>query len=158
MHDKNVSSAPDDAVNPADIRFAAMNLLARREHSLRELREKLLRRFATGDLVEQALQRLVDENLQSDERYAQSYLRQRCSRGYGPLRIRQEMRERGVSDTLIKLALEVENPDWMALAAQAYYKKFGQGKILDLKEKSRRVRFLQYRGFTSEDFQHLLGD
>jgi len=144
------------AVNPADIRMAAMNLLARREHSRRELRQKLLKRFNDSDLVDEQLDRLSQENLQSDIRFAESFLRQRLTRGHGPLRIRQEMRQRGISDAQISAAIDVEAPNWHDLAEQTYHRKFGVLPAEDIKEKARRSRFMQYRGFSADHYQHLL--
>ena len=94
--------------------------------------------------------------MQSDGRFAESYARQRSGSGYGLLRVRQEMRERGLSDTVIASALESIEADWFALAEEAYRKKFGETPAADLKEKAKRVRFMQYRGFDSEHYQHLL--
>ena len=107
------------AINLADIRLAAMNLLARREHSRWELLRKLRRRFPDEQLLATELQRLSDENLQSDERYAQGYAWQRGGRGYGPLRVQQEMRERGLSDRAIASAFNHVELDWFALATEA---------------------------------------
>jgi len=154
----DVDPAPDEALNPAAIRLAAMNLLARREHSLDELRAKLSRRFPDGDLVEAQLQQLAAENLQSDARYAASLLRQRVSRGQGPLRIRRDMRRRGVSADLVDAAMARESVDWEALAREVSARKFGDTPAADRRERARRVRFLQYRGFASEHYQHLLRD
>ncbi len=135
-----------------------MNLLARREHSLAELRLKLRRRFPDEMAVETELQKLVAEKLQSDARYAESFARQRATRGYGPLRVRQEMRDKGLSDQAVSAALEVLALDWAALAAQVLRKKFGPRDCADIKEKARRVRFMQYRGFSTEHYQSLLQD
>ncbi len=145
-------------INPADIRLAAMNLLARREHSRWELLRKLRRRFPDEQLLATELQRLTDENLQSDERYAQAYAWQRAGRGYGPLRLRQEMRERGLSDGEIASAFEHVELDWFALATEAFHKKFGEPGRVDIKEKARRIRFMQYRGFSPEHYQRLVDD
>ena len=143
-------------INPIDVRVAAMNLLARREHTRRELLQKLQRRFPDEQLVEAELQRLADERLQSDERFAQSYARQRSGRGYGPLRVRQEMRDKGLADDDIVRAFEIAEIDWYAVAAQAFRKKFGDSPVRELKEKARRNRFMQYRGFGVDHYQHLM--
>jgi regulatory protein len=145
------------AIDPVEIRRAAMDLLARREHSVRELRIKLLRRFPDVAAVDEQLSRLVSERLLSDVRFAASYARQRISRGYGPLRLREELRERGVSDADAATALtELEaelSIDWCTLAAEIMQKKFGTRVAVDLKEKARRARFMQYRGFAAEHYQ-----
>lgn len=142
----------------ADIRLAAMNLLARREHSRTELHRKLCRRFDDMRLLDTELQRLSDENLQSDLRCAESTIRARAGKGYGPLRIRQEMREKGIPDSLIDHALATVEVDWWARAEAVWRKKFGMRCKMDLKEKARRVRFMEYRGFSVEHYQHLADD
>ena len=143
---------------PADIRFAAMNLLARREHSLGELRNKLRRRFPDEQQLETQLQKLVADKLQSDERFAESFARMRACRGYGPARVRQNMREKGLSDSDIATAIEAAELDWDALAAQVLHKKFGRSAPADLKEKAKRIRFMQYRGFAADHYQRLIGE
>lgn len=184
----NQAASPDAVVNaegrsvrPADVRVAAMNLLARREHSLSELQTKLSRRFALPDMVASVLHALQRENLQSDERYAESLLRQRLQRGYGPARVRQDMRERGLDDAAIAAAHAAVEPDWFAVAEEAFARKFGGSAVVlpashssaddeaavdpalrraaqqaAFKEKARRMRFMQYRGFATEHFRHLL--
>ena len=145
-------------INPIDVRVAAMNLLARREHTQRELRQKLQRRFADEQLVETELQKLAEEGLQSDQRFAESFARQRSGRGYGPMRVKQDMRTRGLTDGEIAQAIEAAVIDWYALASEAFYKKFGRSGVCDLKEKARRVRFMQYRGFAADHYRHLIDD
>ena len=135
-----------------------MDLLARREHSRRELKHKLKKRFTDEQLIDEQLDRLAEDKLQSDARFAESFLRQRMGRGHGPLRIRQEMRQRGISDGEIAAAMEAERPDWFVLAEQTYRRKFGTDPVEDIREKSRRCRFMQYRGYSSDHYQHLLGD
>ena len=144
------------AVSPSDIRLAAMNLLSRREHSAKELHQKLRKRFKDPDLVDQQVQRLADENLQSDERFAESFLRQRISRGQGPIRIRQEMRQRGILDPDISATLEAGAPDWYALAEATLHRKFGEDASANIKDQAKRSRFMQYRGFSSEHYKDLL--
>ncbi len=143
-------------INPADIRLAAMNLLARREHSVRELRNKLKRRFPDDGLIDEQIFRLTEQQLQSDARFAESYAHQRMSRGYGPLRLREELRERGVSEADVATVMEEMEIDWCAQAAEVLRKKFGALAPQDIKEKARRTRFMQYRGFAADHYQKLL--
>lgn len=131
-----------------------MDLLARREHSVRELRNKLLRRFPDAASVDEQLSRLIAERLQSDVRFAASYARQRINRGYGPLRLREELRERGVLEADVTAAMAELDIDWCAVAVEVLHKKFGTREAIDLKEKARRARFMQYRGFSPEHYRH----
>ncbi len=145
-----------------DAYAAAVALLARREHSVRELERKLGAKGASPEAVAAALERLIAERLQSDERYTEAYLRQRSNRGYGPLRIAAELRERGIGDGMIaaelRRAAEEDGLDWYELAVAAYGKKFGGRPIDDIKERAKRQRFLQYRGFEHEQIAAAIGD
>jgi len=144
----------ENAHKESEAYATALGLLARREHSARELSAKLHSRGFVPEVVEAVLARLAAERLQSDERFAEVYLRQRSDKGYGPERIRVELRERGIDDQLIaarfRQAAEEGEIDWCALAATAYTKKYGGRPAEDIKERAKRQRFMQYRGFTHE--------
>jgi len=154
--DEDLAHQDVEEINPADIRLAAMNLLARREHTIRELRQKLKRRFPDAELVDNELSRLSDENLQSDARFAESFVFERSNRGYGLMRVQQEMREKGLSDSEISVAVKNAEIDWAAIAQDVYKKKYGDLPASDLNDKAKRVRFMQYRGFDREDYQRFL--
>ncbi|MEM1114649.1 MAG: regulatory protein RecX [Pseudomonadota bacterium] len=117
---------------------------------------KLRKRFEDEELILEQLDRLANENLQSDARYAESLVRQRYNRGQGPLRIRQEMRQKGIAEADIQAILEAGDFDWFDSASKVLARKFDGVPASDIKEKARRSRFMQYRGFATEHFQDLL--
>lgn len=131
------------------IRLAAMNLLAMREHSCAELREKLVRKFAQQEWVEQVLSVLAAEGLQSDARFAEAFTAMRYRQGKGPLMIAMELKVRGVAGDLVDTSLRGGGYDWVASAARQRLKRFGVGQPLGAKERARQLRFLQSRGFSS---------
>ena len=146
-----------------------MDLLARREHGSVELKTKLAKRFrkrdCDPDTVEQVTQQLIEEGLLSDERFAASRVRQLAGRGYGPSRIRNDLRQQRVehliSDTMEE-AFDSEI-DWEAEAAAVYEKKYGGAPIegdwdARQRERGRRLRFMQYRGFGAEVSQKLVSE
>ncbi|NNL57271.1 MAG: regulatory protein RecX [Pseudomonadales bacterium] len=140
------------------IRRSAMDLLARREHGTVELQRKLLKKFADYSLVDHELSRLVDEGLLSDARFVEAYIRYRAKAGFGPVKILVELRERGVRDELSKKNIYAGTFDWVACARQARDKKFGLERDynhLDSQERARQMRFLAYRGFSSEQVAEL---
>lgn len=141
-------------------RNAAMNLLARREHSQTELRRKLRTRFEP-EALDEALERLLEEGLLSDERFAMSFTRERLLRGHGPMRIQSELRQRGVSERLAEKAIAniplEESITWEQVARSACEKKYGDATPVDIPEKVKRSRFLSYRGFSSDQIQQALG-
>lgn len=129
------------------IRKAALDLLARREHSVVELQRKLLKKFSEYELIDQVLLRLMDEKLVSDERFTESYIHYRSKAGFGPQRISVELKERGVKEDLANRLIYDESICWESIAVKAKLKKFGDKTIKSMEEKSRQMRFLQYRGF-----------
>ena len=135
-----------------------MNLLARREHSRQELRDKLLTRGFEDDEITPALQTLSREGLLSDERFTESFIHSRAERGSGPVKIRAELRQRGVADDLITAWLDERDHVWLERAEAVRRKKFGSALPVEYKEKARQMRFLQYRGFTPEQTRRVLRD
>jgi regulatory protein len=139
-----------------DIRRAAMDLLARREHSFQELSDKLSRRFTNSDLIIEQVQQLSDENLQSDQRFAEMFVRSRINKYQGPIRIKNELRERGVSERWVSHAIREEGADWNELIQHLSSNKYGEQPPADAKEKAKRMRFFQYRGFSFDLIQCVL--
>lgn len=129
----------------------AVSYLARREHSTLELRRKLDKSGFNTDEIEHVLAQLKQADLQSDERFAESYVRYRINRGYGKTRIRMELQERGVADELIHDSLQQAEVDWFALAAEVRSKRFGEQNPEDFKSRAKQQRFLQYRGFSHDE-------
>lgn len=101
---------------------------------------------------------LTAEGLQSDERFTESYVHHRIERGYGPVRIRQELRERGVSPETIDMVLAAADADWQANLAGVRRKKFGKAVPSDYEEQARQSRFLYSRGFSAEQIRRLFRD
>lgn len=128
----------------------AMNLLARREHSVTELKNKLLKANFDIDDIYEVIAKLTETGLQSDERFAENYLRYRSQRGFGFQKVRLELKERGVADNIISDSLNEADIDWFSLAASARCKRFGEQCPDTLQDRAKQQRFLQYRGFTHE--------
>ncbi|MRX26928.1 recombination regulator RecX [Kangiella sp. HZ709] len=132
---------------PRDHKHIAMDLLARREHSRRELINKLKIRGFEGEEVEAYLDRLAENGLQSDQRFAESYVRMRSGSGYGQRRISQELQQKGIAESKISQIYEELELDWYQIALEIWQKKYNQLPGSDLKLKAKQSRFLQYRGF-----------
>ena len=130
-----------------DIEQAAMRLLAQNEHTVRQLKTKLRKKDFDAEAIEAVLQDLQQRNLLSDERFAEQYLLMRSRKGFGPVRIEQEMHEKGVSDSLIAIAMDDADIDWREQMQDVLKKKYGSGSPLNYEERARRARFLEYRGF-----------
>ncbi|WP_066015167.1 regulatory protein RecX [Endozoicomonas atrinae] len=131
----------------AMLRHAAMNLLAQREYSRKELFRKLGLLSQDSELIDAVLNWLESDRLLSDDRFVEGFIRSRIQKGHGPMRISQDLRQKGVDSEAISLALEAAEADWYELAESARIKKFGGAAPSEPKEKARQIRFLQYRGF-----------
>lgn len=143
------SAIPATALNPSPATLdRALRLLARREHSVRELRTKLAARGFADDDIACALEHLAGRDLLSDQRFAEAFLRSRRERGQGPLRIRAQLRQRGVSAELVSAALDGSDIDWDRQAVAARRRRFGPEPPGSRSEQGRQARFLRGRGFS----------
>ena len=142
---------------PVEARKKAMDFLARREYGQAELTRKLTDKGFDPVVAEQAVFQLKSEGLQSDSRFAESFVQSRINQGKGPVRIRLDLGQRGIGDAAIELALEEADTDWFQMAREIRAKKFGHARPSDFKEKARQMRFLQYRGFEQGHIQAAVG-
>ena len=148
----SLSSKPESTDNPLEeqrraCRKQALDLLARREHSRLELRRKLLARSHARDMADEVLDRLQQERLLDEARFAEQFVRSRTGRGQGPAKIRAQLLQRGVGDSLIETSLAEAECDWVALASAARHKRFGAAPPSAYQERARQARFLKSRGF-----------
>ncbi len=134
-----------------------MRLLARREHSRSELAQKLAARGVGLEVVEHVLGELSAGALQSDERFAEEYVRERIERGYGPEQILAGLRERGIDEAIIAHRVDPRDPAWIERLAEARRRRFGDALPVDPGQRARQCRFLVRRGFPTTLVRRLLG-
>jgi len=143
-------STPD----PGELRERALGYLARREHS----RFELTRKLAQAGFDEADIAALLDEfeqkNWLSDRRFAESWVADHRAKA-GSVRLAYELRQRGVSDSIIETVLGDNRDSELERAREVWKKKFGSAPA-DAAEKARQMRFLQSRGFTSEVIRQTL--
>ena len=120
---------------------AALKMLMRREHSKLELRQKLNLKDFDDAVINDSISLLAEQKYQSDERFSEAFILMRFNQGKGPIKISMELKSRGISEFDLTLF------NWFELAKDVKYKKFGDSKFIDYKEKSKQKRFLQSRGF-----------
>jgi regulatory protein len=142
-----VRRSKPDADDPGACERAALDLLARREHSRRELERKLGARGFEEELIAPTLDALEESGELASARFTASFIRARAARGQGPARIRAELAERGIDREQAEELLRDADIDWAALAASVRAKRFGTERPADFKERARQARFLEYRGF-----------
>ena len=121
---------------------------------------ELLRKLTTKGFDENAVHLVVcelkDKDLQSDVRFTESYVQSRAQRGDGPIKIRYQLKERGIdSDTIID-TLATFDDLWQDFAVVAREKKFGSDVPSRHQEKARQSRFLERRGFSWDHIRAVL--
>lgn len=125
----------------------ALRLLTRREHSLKELSNKLKQKGFSFDEINEALDSCQRLDLQSDQRFTEQYIRSRIRQGYGPLKIRQELKTKGIDSELIEQEMRQEGANWLGYALRVWEKKCQGQTHLSFQETQKQQRFLLYRGF-----------
>ncbi len=132
------------------LRQFALKTLARREHSYWELQQKLLTKSENKNAIITVLEKLKNEKLLDDARFAESYVRMRSNRGYGPVRIQNELHHRGVAKIIADEIIENMKNEWSTLIISVRKKRFGTTIPKDFSMRTRQMRFLEYRGFTHD--------
>lgn len=145
-----------------------LRLLAMREHSVKEITKKLFDKVEAfdraggidstegSDNVERTatiyavVDDLIEKKYLSDERFTEVYIRSRANRGFGPVKIKAELKDKGVSHTLIQDYLDQGAASWFDLAKSQHDKKYGNSPISDYSTWAKHARFLQSRGFNMD--------
>jgi regulatory protein len=147
-------AAPDD---PRAARLAALKLLNRRDHGARELAERLVARGFGRPAAEEAVEGLRKERLVDDGRFAEHFVAYHANRGRGPIGIAYKLREAGLSQDQIAVAVDAESADWRNRCAEVRRKRFGARLPTTWIQRGRQARFLSQRGFSAEQIRAAVG-
>lgn len=149
-------SSPDQLLS---IESKAIRLLAVREYSRYELTGRLEGSFADAvDPIQQVLDDLERRGLLSDERFTELFVRSRVQRGHGPLRISNDLKQRGIDTALIDQWLDFNDPDWTVQLVRVARQKFGEAAAQTRNEQAKRARFLSSRGYPEALIRRYLWD
>jgi regulatory protein len=140
----------DDQQILKSIKNDCLRLLTRREHSRKEIEQKLTAKGYPREQVATVINELTKQSWQDDSRYAESYLNMRSQKGFGPVKIAYELRQQGVDKASIDDLINARKAEWVDLLQQLYIKKFANPIVKDNAERSKRIRFLSQRGFPSD--------
>lgn len=146
----------------------ATRILAMRDHSEAEFRRKLMLAceravqfsrqdpppsLPTPEAIDQVVAWCYQHGWLDDARFAERYLASRSRKGYGPQRIRLELGQKGVDNTVIDEAMFAAETDWQSLAFSVAERKFGLPLPTEWKEKAKVQRYLMTKGFFMEDIR-----
>ena len=143
-------------IKDQDIRKKILDLLSRREHSKYELVLKLKRRVDSSDKLLKEIDKLSDQNLQSDERFSESYIRSRYNSGFGPSRIKYDLSKRRVAESIINDAFRDIDLNWLEKLKKENIKKYGNENPKNMQELSKRTKFFVQRGFDQEMIRKII--
>ncbi len=133
----------------------ALGLLARREHSARELKSKLAQRGLDADESAKALTQLKEKDYQSDARFGDMLVRSRLEGGYGERWIVAELRTHGIAEAKARELIEAAEPDWPELIRRQLRRRYGGKRPKDQAERNKRAAFLLRRGFDAATVQSI---
>jgi regulatory protein len=122
----------------------ALGLLARREHSAREIERKLARRGITEDERVAAVKAAQTRRYQDDTRFAHALIRKRVAAGYGPRYIEAELRTHDIDPRSVRAELDAH--DWVALARAVVAKRYGSART-SVADRAKVAALLARRGF-----------
>jgi len=142
-------------VPETSLRNKALDFLARREYSVKELRNKISKYSDNSEEVGDVISELIKNNLLSDERYAQAVIQQKYQSGYGPNHIEMYLREKGIEQELFNM--HSDEFDWVESCKDLAKKKL-RSKLPEGKEKEKILRYLSYRGFNYEIIKSALNN
>lgn len=125
----------------------AIALLARREHSARELKSKLEQRGLDAGESAEAVRQLQSKDFQSDDRFGEMLVRSRLEGGYGARWIVAELRQHGIAEDRARELVAAADPDWPELVRRQLRRRYGARKPADFAERNKRAAFLLRRGF-----------
>ncbi|XKM13775.1 regulatory protein RecX [Orbaceae bacterium ac157xtp] len=143
----------------------AVQLLAQRNHSSHELKQKLtqfcfkkslqLSCFSPQEVVshiDQVVELCVAKRWLDDKLYIEQYIDLRIRKGYGKARILKELEQKGLDDnTLNQAIIDEKNLDWLELGSKQLLKKFKNIDKTDIKQKAKVYQFLAYKGFSHDE-------
>ncbi len=133
----------------------ALYLLEHRDHSKKELTEKIARTATSVEAAQAAAQRMEELGLVDDENYARRRAKELFTRKkYGPYRVRQELRLKGIDSELIdQLLAEYAGELQEENLRQVLERKY-PGWREDEKQRRRAINGLQRLGYSYEQIRH----
>lgn len=138
------------------LRATALAWMGRQEYYEHKFRQKLKQNEATDEQIELIVEEFCQNNWLSEQRYCDYFVRSRINKGQGKMRIRADARQKRLDEDCLNQSLGENEVDWFELACATYDKRFGDKPIADMKDKAKRLRFMQYRGFSMDEVNHAM--
>ena len=141
---------------------AAVHLLALRSHTAYEIKQKLKKRGFSMEAISRTISECTRLNYLNDTDYARFYFESLTAKGYGPHRIRNAMRQKGLSGEIIQQIFIEQDAEHGELenCRRAFHKKIATFHHLKNPKKRREkiYRYLYQRGFTGSVIREVMGN
>jgi regulatory protein len=137
----------------AELKKNALNWLSRRDYSEAQLSQKLRQKGALPEQLIEVIGWCKAQQYLDESRFLTMLVRNRARQGYGYNYLLQECRAQKINAEQLNHCITELAIDWWALAMLAYQKKYADSPISDYKDKTKRMAFLQRRGFTGEQIK-----
>ncbi|USP12253.1 recombination regulator RecX [Aeromonas dhakensis] len=160
-----VDESVTEPVEPAEPSFAeqlaaarayAMRSLARRESAESELARRLRQQGYQEEVIEAVLDYCRGYNWVNDERYGAMAVRAGAAKGHGPLKIRFDLRRKGLDDGQIDAAFEQPELDWFELALELLERRANLADLADFKLRMKWLKYLLGRGFSQDQARYAI--
>ena len=127
------------------VRRSALWHLSRRDHSEAELLKKLQRKTDNQAWIDTIIDECLDFNYLNDQRFCDAFIRNAQQKGHGKTRIQQDLKLKGINQSLIKSAFEHDSFDYVESAQGLLKNKYNEAIVTQhLKQKA--MGFLQAKG------------
>lgn len=138
------------------LRNRAFYWLSKRDFSEYDFRKKLDKVCEDEILKEDLIADFIKNDFLNESRYVRAVVKTKVASGLGLVRIRNDLRPHGIKSEQVDAFVETLEVDWFEKAKATYHKKYGVTEIADHKERAKRYRFLQYRGFGSDEIKYAM--
>lgn len=141
---------------PKKLYNRALYWLSKRDYSVADFSKKLDKVCIDNEMKQALLNQLIENDWLSEKRYIAAFTRSKVAMGLGAFRIINDLKQHGVSASDAESHLATLDVDWFEQALMTYNKKYGDKPIVDYKEKTKRFRYMQYRGFTIDQINYAI--
>ncbi|QTH65202.1 regulatory protein RecX [Psychrosphaera ytuae] len=146
----------DPITDPKKLYNRALYWLSKRDYSISDFQKKLDKVCEDERMKSELLERLIENDWLSEERYILAFIRSKTSAGLGPYRIINDLKQHGVKSQDAEPHLDAQTTDWFEQAKETYQRKYGRSEIGDHKERAKRFRYMQYRGFSIDQINYAM--
>ena len=146
----------DPITDPKKLYNRALYWLSKRDYSIADFSKKLDKVCLIQEMKDDLIVRLIENDWLSEKRYVAAFVRSKISTGLGAFRIINDLKQHGIKDSDAKACIEEQSVDWFEQAKATYKRKYGETTIEEYKERAKRFRYMQYRGFSVDQINYAM--